>query len=68
MTKISLLVQVRKRNNVIIHFMILSLGGVCIDMLSRCDNINDCADKSDEADCSRVRENIESPLTTLGIL
>ena len=20
----------------------------------RCDNINDCADKSDEADCSRV--------------
>ena len=35
----------------------MSLGGVCIDMMSRCDNINDCADKSDEADCSRVREN-----------
>ena len=29
-------------------------GGVCIDMASRCDNINDCDDKSDEADCSRV--------------
>ena len=23
-------------------------------MTARCDNINDCADKSDEADCSRV--------------
>ena len=23
-------------------------------MNSRCDNINDCVDKSDEADCSRV--------------
>ena len=30
------------------------VGGVCIDMSSRCDNINDCKDKSDEADCSRV--------------
>ena len=29
-------------------------GGVCISMTARCDNINDCADKSDEADCSRV--------------
>lgn len=29
-------------------------GGVCIDMASRCDNINDCSDRSDEADCSRV--------------
>ena len=37
-------------------YCFLSLGGVCIDMMSRCDNINDCADKSDEADCSRVRE------------
>ena len=36
--------------------MLLSPGGVCIDMMSRCDNINDCADKSDEADCSRVRK------------
>ena len=37
-------------------YFFLSLGGVCIDMMSRCDNINDCVDKSDEADCSRVRE------------
>ena len=29
-------------------------SGVCIDINGRCDNINDCADKSDEADCSRV--------------
>ena len=39
--------------------MLLSLGGVCIDMMSRCDNINDCADKSDEADCSRVRKTLK---------
>ena len=32
----------------------LSPGGVCISMDSRCDNINDCDDRSDEADCSRV--------------
>ena len=36
--------------------MLLPPGGVCIDMMSRCDNINDCADKSDEADCSRVKK------------
>ena len=29
-------------------------GGVCIDLMARCDNINDCEDRSDEADCSRV--------------
>ena len=29
--------------------------GVCIDILSRCDNINDCRDKSDEANCARVK-------------
>ena len=29
-------------------------GGVCIDIERRCDNINDCPDKSDEAGCSRV--------------
>ena len=29
-------------------------GGVCISLMSRCDNINDCDDRSDEADCSRV--------------
>ena len=31
--------------------------GVCIDILSRCDNINDCRDKSDEANCARVKMN-----------
>ena len=29
--------------------------GVCIDMIKRCDNINHCKDKSDEADCGRVK-------------
>ena len=29
-------------------------GGVCIKMEQRCDNINDCRDRSDEADCTRV--------------
>ena len=29
--------------------------GVCIDIMSRCDNINDCRDKSDEANCERVK-------------
>ena len=29
-------------------------SGVCIPMESRCDNINDCADKTDEANCNRV--------------
>ena len=29
--------------------------GVCIDILARCDNINTCRDKSDEADCARVK-------------
>ena len=29
--------------------------GVCIDILARCDNINDCRDKSDEANCARVK-------------
>ena len=29
-------------------------GGVCIDLMARCDNINDCEDRSDEAGCSRV--------------
>ena len=29
--------------------------GVCIDILTRCDNINHCKDKSDEADCARVK-------------
>ena len=29
-------------------------SGVCIDVDSRCDNINDCDDRSDEADCSRL--------------
>ena len=29
--------------------------GVCIDILARCDNINDCRDKSDEANCDRVK-------------
>ena len=29
--------------------------GVCIDILARCDNTNDCRDKSDEADCARVK-------------
>ena len=31
--------------------------GVCIDILARCDNINDCKDKSDEANCARVKIN-----------
>ena len=29
--------------------------GVCIDILLRCDNIPHCRDKSDEADCERVK-------------
>ena len=29
--------------------------GVCIDINKRCDNINDCKDKSDEGNCKRVR-------------
>ena len=29
--------------------------GVCIDILARCDNINDCRDKSDEANCARIK-------------
>ena len=29
--------------------------GVCIDIASRCDNINDCYDKSDETNCKRVK-------------
>ena len=29
--------------------------GFCIDILARCDNVNDCRDKSDEANCERVR-------------
>ena len=29
---------------------------ICIDIKSRCDNINDCDDRSDEADCSRLKE------------
>ena len=29
--------------------------GVCIDMSGRCDNLNHCRDKSDEADCARVK-------------
>ena len=32
-----------------------SSDGVCIDILARCDNINDCRDKSDEANCARVK-------------
>lgn len=28
-------------------------NGACIDINSRCDNVNDCKDRSDEADCSR---------------
>ena len=31
--------------------------GVCIDILARCDNVNDCKDKSDEANCERVKMN-----------
>ena len=31
-------------------------NGICIDINSRCDNINDCDDRSDEADCSRLSE------------
>ena len=28
-------------------------SGVCIPMIQRCNNINDCEDKSDEAHCTR---------------
>ena len=31
-------------------------SGACIDINSRCDNVNDCEDRSDEADCSRLSE------------
>ena len=31
-------------------------NGACIDIDSRCDNINDCVDRSDEAECSRLKE------------
>ena len=31
-------------------------NGACIDIDSRCDNINDCVDRSDEAECSRIKK------------
>ena len=31
-------------------------NGACIDIDARCDNINDCDDRSDEADCTRLTD------------